>query len=113
MANYHPKPGPGRPKGSGNKTPILLQELEAVIFELSKEERVKRLRDYRDFPSDKYKVTDRKGKETEVLVYKNFVNMHMTVAKKQEESGQADLFDHDEEMQMIQRAEAEAAERAN
>ena len=113
MANPHPKPGPGRPKGSGNKTPILLQELESVIFELSKEERVRRLRDYRDFPSDSYKVKDRNGKEREVTVYKNFVNMHMTVAKKQEESGQGDLFDHEEEAAMIARAEAEAEGRMN
>lgn len=109
MANLHPKPGPGRPKGSGNKTPILLQELEAVIFELPKEERIKRLRDYRDFPADDY--VDKNGKKK--IVYKNFVNMHMAVAKKQEENGQADLFDHDEEMQMIAKSEAEAARRLN
>lgn len=109
MANPNPKPGPGRPKGSGNKTPILLQELESVIFELPKEERIRRLRDYRDFAADDW--MDAKGKKH--IVYKNFVTMHMTVAKKQEESGQADLFDHNEEMQMIQRAEAEASGRMN
>ncbi|TAL22515.1 MAG: hypothetical protein EPN94_11005 [Nitrospirae bacterium] len=113
MANPHPKAGPGRPKGCGNKTPILLQELESVIFELSKEERIRRLRDYRDFPADKYKITGKKGKEEERVVYKNFVTMHMTVAKKQEESGQADLFDYDEEAQMCAKAEAEAHERMN
>lgn len=112
MARGNPdiwKHAKGRPKGSTNKTPILLQELESVIFELSKEERVKRLRDYRDFPSDNF--VDAKGKKH--VIYRNFVTMHMTVAKKQEESGQADLFDHDEEMQMIQRAEVSAAERTN
>ncbi len=91
----------GRPKGSGNKTPILMQELEKVIFELSKEERVKRLRDYRDFASEKFK--DKGG--VEHLVYRNYVNMHIQVAKRQEESGQQDLFNYSEEQAMIIRAE--------
>lgn len=91
----------GRPKGSGNKTPILLQELESVIFELPKVERIRRLRDYRDFESDSWK--DVKGAKHRV--FKNFVNMHMIVAKKQEESGQADLFDSAEEQSMINAAE--------
>ncbi len=86
------KYGKGRPKGSKNKTPILLQELESVIFELSKEERVKRLREYRDFSSTKNP-------------HHNFVTMHMNVARKQEESGQLDLLDSAEEAAMIMRAE--------
>lgn len=100
------KYGKGRPKGSGNKTPILLQELESVIFELPKAERIRRLRDFRDFSSDKW--IDAKGRSHQV--YKNFVNMHMTVAKKQEETGQADLFDDAEERAMIHAAEKLATE---
>ena len=38
-------------------------------------------------------------------VYKNYVNMHIQVAKRQEESGQLDLLDSAEEAAMIMRAE--------
>jgi hypothetical protein len=92
MANPNPKAGPGRPKGCRNKTPILLQELESIIFELSKEERIRRLRAYRDFSQ----VTN---------PHRNFVTMHMAVAKTQEANGQADLFDSAETAAMIARAE--------
>ena len=87
----------GRPKGSKNKTPILLQELEAVVFELPKEERIRRLRAYRDF-------------SPAINPHRNFVNMVMTIAKKQEDNGQADLFNDAEERAMIAAAEKQVRE---
>lgn len=104
----------GRPKGSGNKTPILMQELEKVIFELPKAERMQRLRDYRDHASDKFKIADENGVVKEHLVYRNYVNMHIQVAKRQEENGgQGDLFDYSEEEKLIAEAEAQAGESLN
>lgn len=89
----------GRPKGSGNKTPILMQEIEKVIFELPKEERIKRLRAYRDYQSKSNP-------------HHNYFMLHSTVAKRQEDAmGQGDLFDFNEEIEMIKKAEAIAANR--
>lgn len=88
----------GRPKGSGNKTPILMEELERIVYELPKGERIKRLREFRDF-------SDRKNP------HRNYFMLHSTVAKRQEESGQKDLFDDAEERVMIEAAEREAANR--
>jgi len=92
MANRNPKPGPGRPKGSGNKTPILMQEIEQIVYELPKAERLKRLREYRDFSQMQNP-------------HRNFVSLHLAAAKRQEESGQEDLFNHAEEQAMIERGE--------
>lgn len=87
----------GRKPGSKNKTPILMQELESIVFELSKEERIERLREYRDF-------SDHKNP------HRNYVNMHITVAKRQEEnSGQGDLFNDAEERALIMAAEKKAS----
>lgn len=99
MARGNPdigKYGKGRPKGSKNKTPILLEEIEKVIFELPKEERLKRLRAYRDHSSRKNP-------------HANYVKLHTEVAKKQEASRQGDLFDFNEEEEIVKQAEAEAA----
>lgn len=87
----------GRPKGSKNKTPILLQELETIVYELSKEERMRRLRAYRDF-------------SPAVNPHKNFVNIMLTIAKRQEDTGQADMFNDAEERAMIANAERQIRE---
>lgn len=87
----------GRPKGSKNKTPILLQELETIVYELSKEERMRRLRAYRDF-------------SPAVNPHKNFVNIMLTIAKRQEDTGQADMFNDAEERAIIANAERQIRE---
>lgn len=56
---------------------MLLQELEAIVFELSKEERVRRLHAYRAFSQA-------------MNTHKNFVSIMLTVAKWQEDHGQDD-----------------------
>ena len=61
-------------KGSNNKTPILLRELEAIVFELPKEERIRRLCAYRDF-------------SPAINPHKNFVSIMLTIAKRQEDHG--------------------------
>jgi len=100
MARGNPeiyKHAKGRKKGSKNKTPILLQEIETVLFELSKEERINRLRQFRDFSS-------------RTNPQKNFVMLVMTIAKKQEDVGQGDLFNDAEERAMIMAAEKQVRE---
>ncbi|HDZ62554.1 MAG TPA: hypothetical protein ENH40_05355 [Nitrospirae bacterium] len=87
------KYGKGRPKGSKNKTPILLEEFETVIFELPKKERLKRLRAYRDY-------------HTKGNPHANYVKLHTEIAKRQEASTQGDIFDWNEEQQLIKEAEA-------
>lgn len=87
----------GRPKGSKNKTPILMREIERVIFELPETERMRRLRMFRDY-------TDLKNP------YKNYAALHMLVGKRQDENdGQGDMFDGAEEAAMIAQLEREAA----
>jgi len=89
----------GRPKGSTNKTPILMEEIEKIIYELPKEERLKRLRAYRDFQS-KHNPNH------------NYFMLHSTVAKRQEDAvGQGDLYDYAEEVELIKKAEGIAANR--
>lgn len=89
----------GRPKGSGNRTPILMQEIEKIVFELPKEERLKRLRAYRDYQS-KHNPQH------------NYFMLHSVVAKRQEDNmGQGDLFDYGEELEIIKSAEGAAANR--
>lgn len=89
----------GRPKGSKNRTPILMQEIEQIVFELPKAERLERLRSYRDHSSKNNP-------------HHNYFNLHSTVAKRQEENdGQSDLFDDAEERALIAEAEARAANR--
>ena len=89
----------GRPKGSKNRTPILMQEIEGVVFELPKEERLRRLRAYRDHMS-------------KANPHHNYFMLHSTVAKRQEENGgQGDLFNDAEERALIENAERSAANR--
>ena len=86
----------GRPKGSKNRTPILRQEFEAVIFEIPKEERMRRLRSYRDYCAV--------GNP-----HRNFIQMYSEIMKDQDRNeDQPDLFDNAEMTAMIAKAEESA-----
>ena len=89
----------GRPKGAKNKTPILMREIGRVVFELPEEERLRRLRAYRDYQSKSNP-------------YHNYFTLHSMVAKRQEDAiGQENFLDLNEEREIIEKAEAAAANR--